>query len=308
MIRMRFVFVAMAVAVATACGGAIHEDVDASAPVDASPDVGLPFSLDGSVRDAPTLDVADAGVHDTAAEAASSPDVGQDAITHDAPIQDAVSQDALTQDALSVDALTQDATNNDPRCPSSHAAASGGCPAPGLDCTYPEGTCSCPAACAGSCGGCTPKTCLEQGYECGPAGDGCGNLIECGTCPAPSSCGGGGVPGRCGVPDGGSYDGCVPQTCGSLSSSLGGTACGAHGDGCGGLLSCGGCNPADTCATPAGVCTAPPSWSCNAQPCPPAQPGPFTSCASPGLTCTYWSPACCSLPVQCAGGVWQYPE
>jgi hypothetical protein len=50
-------------------------------------------------------------------------------------------------------------------------------------------------------GTCTAKTCLDQGIECGPAGDGCGNLIpSCGTCAPPATCGGGGVAGKCGAP------------------------------------------------------------------------------------------------------------
>ena len=38
---------------------------------------------------------------------------------------------------------------------------------------------------------CTPKTCAQLGYNCGQAGDGCGNLIAggCGTCTAPDVCG-----------------------------------------------------------------------------------------------------------------------
>ena len=35
-------------------------------------------------------------------------------------------------------------------------------------------------------------TCADQGYNCGPAGDGCGNIIMCGDCPAGQICGGGG--------------------------------------------------------------------------------------------------------------------
>ena len=34
---------------------------------------------------------------------------------------------------------------------------------------------------------CTPKTCAQLGYECGPQGDGCGKVIECGECPQGSS-------------------------------------------------------------------------------------------------------------------------
>src|SRR5262249_24345290 len=53
----------------------------------------------------------------------------------------------------------------------------------------------------GICGDhiCTALTCAQQGIECGPASDGCGNLIEnCGDCNPPKICGGGGQPGKCG--------------------------------------------------------------------------------------------------------------
>lgn len=67
-------------------------------------------------------------------------------------------------------------------------------------CTPPE-TCGgggTPGKCGGG-GACVPKTCQELNIACGPAGDGCGNLIpSCGTCAPPSTCGGGGVPGQCG--------------------------------------------------------------------------------------------------------------
>jgi hypothetical protein len=52
---------------------------------------------------------------------------------------------------------------------------------------------------AGSDGGaCIPQTCQSQGFNCGAAGDGCGNMIQCGSCPAGQTCGGGGLPGQCG--------------------------------------------------------------------------------------------------------------
>ena len=51
----------------------------------------------------------------------------------------------------------------------------------------------------GQCGtACTPKTCAQLGYNCGPAGDGCGGELNCGTCTAPATCGGGGTPNVCG--------------------------------------------------------------------------------------------------------------
>ena len=98
---------------------------------------------------------------------------------------------------------------------------------------------------AGPPGTCKPLTCVAQGFECGPAGDGCGGLLQCGTCTAPQTCGGGGKSGQCGSVA------CVPVTCTSL-----GVQCGPAGNGCGAELACGSCTLPDTCGgggTP-GVC------------------------------------------------------
>lgn len=84
---------------------------------------------------------------------------------------------------------------------------------------------------------CTAQTCQDQGFNCGPAGDGCGLEIDCGDCTPPATCGGGGVPGVCG--NGGP---CVVSTCEQF-----GVHCGPAGDGCGGLLQCGECPPPQTC-------------------------------------------------------------
>ena len=46
---------------------------------------------------------------------------------------------------------------------------------------------------------CVPKTCVDLGKDCGPVSDGCGALVQCGTCSAPKTCGGAGVPSVCGV-------------------------------------------------------------------------------------------------------------
>jgi hypothetical protein len=35
--------------------------------------------------------------------------------------------------------------------------------------------------------------------NCGQVGDGCGNVLNCGTCTAPDTCGGGGVANVCGT-------------------------------------------------------------------------------------------------------------
>jgi hypothetical protein len=107
-------------------------------------------------------------------------------------------------------------------CPTGTVCGAGG--VPGV-CAPPDG------------GACVPQTCGQQGIACGPAGDGCGDLIaNCGVCTPPQTCGGGGVPGQCGNVT------CQPATCASL-----GADCGPVGDGCGGLLACGDCPPGQFC-------------------------------------------------------------
>jgi hypothetical protein len=36
---------------------------------------------------------------------------------------------------------------------------------------------------------CTPKTCVEQGFTCGLASDGCDQEINCGPCTGGTTCG-----------------------------------------------------------------------------------------------------------------------
>ncbi len=86
----------------------------------------------------------------------------------------------------------------------------------------------------GGNGSCRPQTCADLGVTCGPQGDGCGNVIQCGTCTAPEVCGAGG-PSQCGVPN----PNCVKKTCAQLNAN-----CGPQGDGCGGVLQCGTCTTA----------------------------------------------------------------
>jgi hypothetical protein len=99
---------------------------------------------------------------------------------------------------------------------------------------------------------CTPRTCAQQSLGCGPAGDGCGNVIQCGPCAAPLTCGGGGIAGQCGSSPPGGH--CTPQTCASKNVS-----CGAVSDGCGNLIDCGVCVPPLGCGGGgvAGQCGAP---------------------------------------------------
>ncbi len=83
---------------------------------------------------------------------------------------------------------------------------------------------------------CTPRTCTQQMIDCGPASDGCGNLIQCGPCPMGQTCGGNG-PGKCGT-----SNNCMPLTC-----TAQGIQCGQAGDGCGNAIDCGICPTGQIC-------------------------------------------------------------
>ena len=83
------------------------------------------------------------------------------------------------------------------------------------------------------------QTCADQGFNCGPAGDGCGNTLMCGTCKSPQTCGGGGAYGKCGYPDAGT---CTPKNCQQQ-----GFNCGQNGDGCGNSINCGTCTAPAIC-------------------------------------------------------------
>jgi hypothetical protein len=80
------------------------------------------------------------------------------------------------------------------------------------------------------------KTCADLGKNCGPVGDGCGGLMDCGTCTSPETCGAS-QPSVCG-----SGTCTTKKTCADL-----GATCGMQGDGCGGLMDCGACTAPATC-------------------------------------------------------------
>ena len=136
---------------------------------------------------------------------------------------------------------------------------------------------------------CTKKTCatLTPPVGCGPAGDGCGGVIDCGPCTPPATCGGGGVPFQCGAPS------CVKKTCVGL-----GVNCGLVGDGCGGSLDCG------PCTVPGEICGGGGPSKCGGNPCTPR------SCAAQGLECGLAGNGCgaaidcgvCPPTKQCIGG------
>ena len=124
------------------------------------------------------------------------------------------------------------------------------------------GTCTSPQFCGGGghnkCGGnnglarrrrqaaarARPRRAPRSAYTCGVAADGCGGVLNCGTCTNPQFCGGGGFD-QCGgnnglLPDGGIP--CTPTTCAAL-----GYTCGVAADGCGGVLNCGTCTDPQYC-------------------------------------------------------------
>jgi hypothetical protein len=94
---------------------------------------------------------------------------------------------------------------------------------------------------------CTAQTCAQANVKCGPATDGCGNIIMCGTCSPGQAC----VAGAC-------TTGCTPKTCASQ-----GFTCGMQGDGCGNALNCGGCASGKVCN--GGTCT---TGGCTPKTCP----------------------------------------
>src|SRR5207244_4388026 len=147
-------------------------------------------------------------------------------------------------------------------------------------------------------------SCTAQGIHCGPAGDGCGNLVDCGPCPPGSTCGGGGTPGVCGAPS------CTPLGCGNLK-------CGPTGDGCGNIIDCGKCVAPQTCGgggTAWAAFLGPAAWAGGGPPgqCRQADADASLSlpCAAQGLKCGPAGDGCghlidcgtCPTNQTCGGG------
>jgi hypothetical protein len=133
---------------------------------------------------------------------------------------------------------------------------------------------------------CAPKTCGDVSANCGYVSDGCGGLLNCGTCQAPDTCGGGGTPNQCG------------SNCTLTSCAAKGATCGTIGDGCGGTRNCGTCSAPAVCGGggTANVCGVP---ACTPR-----------SCQSIGATCGNIGDGCggtlncgsCTGPAFCGGG------
>jgi hypothetical protein len=140
---------------------------------------------------------------------------------------------------------------------------------------------------------CSLMTCASQHMQCGKTGDGCGHIIDCGTCTAPETCGGGGIPSVCGAPI------CTRQTCAEVGAS-----CGQQADGCGGLIDCGSCTAPQTCGgggTPNKCGSSP---VCVPKTCADYPPG---TCGQQADGCGGATPNChaCTAPETCGGnGVW----
>src|SRR5262249_37261090 len=60
-----------------------------------------------------------------------------------------------------------------------------------------SGVCVKGTSASGTC--CLPTTCAIQGASCGTISDGCAETLDCGTCTAPATCGGGGTAHVCGT-------------------------------------------------------------------------------------------------------------
>ncbi|MBP8196416.1 MAG: hypothetical protein KAY55_04540, partial [Deltaproteobacteria bacterium] len=78
-------------------------------------------------------------------------------------------------------------------------------------------------------------TCATLNANCGLVEDGKGGTLDCGTCTAPQTCGGGGTFFQCG-----GSSGCVPKTTAEACAVVNAN-CGEAADGCGGTVSCGTC-------------------------------------------------------------------
>lgn len=108
---------------------------------------------------------------------------------------------------------------------------------------------------------CTPATCQSLSATCGQAGDGCGGVLECGSCPQGQTCGGAGTANACGTPQ----STCKPTTCAAQ-----GKTCGTIPDGCGATIDCGACGKGQVCTS---------DRTCGPAPCTP------TTCAAQGKDC-----------------------
>jgi len=145
-------------------------------------------------------------------------------------------------------------------------------------------------------GACKPRTCVEASVNCGPLGDGCGGLLQCGSCDVPGeTCGGGGKHSVCGS----SASTCKPKTCADIQSLPGEVLCGPQSDGCGGLITCGPADGGAECVPPQ-TCGGggKPSVCGGTQGCVPKTPA--TACNDGGALCGQVADGCGGT-IDCGG-------
>lgn len=134
---------------------------------------------------------------------------------------------------------------------------------------------------------CQPATCQSAGANCGSMPDGCGNVVQCGSCSGTETCGGGGAPNVCGAGT------CTPTTCAAEGKN-----CGTISDKCSDVLACGSCTAPETCGGGgvANVCGAAPDAGVSNQ-----DSGGTTGQCDPG--CMAQSGAVCCTTCGCDGTV-----
>ena len=135
---------------------------------------------------------------------------------------------------------------------------------------------------------CQPTTCQAAGTNCGSMPDGCGQVIQCGSCTAPEVCGGGGVANVCGAGT------CRPTTCAAEGKN-----CGTISDKCSDVLSCGSCTAPEVCGGGGipNVCGGGSSVDAGPKPDAPAVICDPTCMAQPGAVCC--TQCACTGTVKC---------
>jgi hypothetical protein len=165
-----------------------------------------------------------------------------------------------------------------------------------------------------STGGGNPGAiCTAANANCGTIPDGNGGTVNCGTCSAPDTCGGGGTANQCGCATKGCPAGNTGDSCGSVPNGCGGTlSCGCvSGDACSGTSS-GTCQPAcvpKTCGSGGvGAACGPVSDGCGGTitcTCPVGESCVSGTCQTGGgctpTSCTVQGKNCGSIPDGCGG-------
>jgi hypothetical protein len=108
--------------------------------------------------------------------------------------------------------------------------------------------------------------------NCGAAPDGCGGVLQCGSCASDQTCR---------IADGGTGGTCV-ATCQAATMCPPGQDCGTAPDGCGGTLNCGSCPSGQLCSA-SGVCVCAPD--CTGKTCGPDACGGTCGTCMTGDTC-----------------------